>query len=448
MANTQIFERYGLFGAKVPRYTSYPPANRFLADVGHRHQMDWLKTLPAGDAVSVYVHIPFCRRLCWFCACRTQGTQSLRPVESYVHTLLQELEAVTTALPEGIKMGQLHLGGGTPTLLPPDLMTPLIKAIYEKFDTTEDFEFSVEIDPTEAPDAILDCLVSLGMTRASIGVQDFEPAVQDAIGRRQSALQTKRVIRSLRALGVKSINLDLLYGLPFQTRDTLIDTLQQVLLLNPDRIALYGYAHVPNMSKRQVMIPAQNLPDAYERFDLAQTAAQILKDDGFLPIGIDHFARPDDSMAKAACNGTLRRNFQGYTDDPYPTLIGLGASAISRLPQGYLQNAVSTAAYSERVTTGGLAGYKGVELSHEDQTIGEIIEQIMCFGTIAFDKFPEADRPQVMDLCRTLNSRFPDAVTLSPTQFSIHPDAIPLTRIIAGAIDTGFSGENRHSLAI
>ena len=448
MANTELFDKYGLFSAKVPRYTSYPPANRFLPDVGHKYQMPWLRTVPTDKAVSIYIHIPFCRRLCWFCACRTQGTKSLRPVEAYTVTLLQELEAVAAALPDGIKMGRLHLGGGTPTLLSPALMTTLLTAVYEKFETAADFEFSAEIDPTEAPDDILTCLASHGLNRASVGVQDFEPQVQDAIGRRQSALQTKRVIRSLRALGVKSVNLDLLYGLPYQTEITLTDTLQQVLLLNPDRIALYGYAHVPTMSKRQVMIPTEALPNAPERFHLANIAAQILQDDGLLPVGIDHFARANDGLAIAAANGTLRRNFQGYTDDPYDTLIGLGASAISRFNQGYLQNAVSTAAYSERVTTGGLAAHKGVELTDDDKLLGALIEQIMCFGRIDLAKLPPDQRACASEICLNLATQFSEITTFNDETLAVNPDATAMIRIIAGAIDNGFVTGTKHSLAI
>lgn len=451
METPDILSRYGLFDAKVPRYTSYPPANRFCRDVGRAHQQDWLEQVPAGTPLSLYIHIPFCRRLCWFCACRTQGTQSLRPVEAYVATLCREIERVADHLHPPRRMARLHLGGGTPTLLPPAAMETLLNEIFDRFFPTSDFEFSVEIDPTEASEDVLDTLANWGMSRASIGVQDFEPAVQDAIGRTQSIDQTRRVAMALRQGGVGGLNIDLLYGLPYQTPQTLARTLDQIVELSPDRLALYGYAHVPHVSKRQVMIPSDVLPGPIDRFELAEFAKSRLIQAGFRPIGIDHFAKPDDGLAKAADTGHLRRNFQGYTDDPCDTLIGFGASAISRFPQGYVQNAAATAAYTERINLASLAGHRGHVLSPSDHVIACIVENLMCRGCVDLRnlrrEFP-AHHAEIRGISRDLATSFPDALRLSTSHIEILPKAASLTRVICGAVDRGKTPMNLHSSAI
>ncbi|MEL7117652.1 MAG: radical SAM protein, partial [Pseudomonadota bacterium] len=319
MTDHALLRRHGLFDAKVPRYTSYPPATRFAVPVGEENQAAWLAGVREGEEVSIYIHIPFCRRLCWFCACRTQGTQTLSPVASYVETLLTEVDAVRARLPDSVRMARLHLGGGTPTLLSPDLMDLLLSAVFDAFPKAEDFEFSVEIDPTEAAPGVIEALGRWGMTRASIGVQDFHEIVQKAIGRMQSFDETADAVRRLRKLDLHSLNFDLLYGLPFQTKERLAETIDQVLDLSPDRIALFGYAHVPKMSKRQVLIPESELPAPEARFELSSLAKGILEGAGYVTLGIDHYAKPEDSLARAMAERTMRRNFQGYTDDPCET---------------------------------------------------------------------------------------------------------------------------------
>ena len=434
MENEAILEQYGLFRAKVPRFTSYPPANRFELDTGRRHQEAWLQRVSERDPISVYVHIPFCRRLCYFCACRTQGTQTLKPVATYVETLIEEIKAIRRALPDKIRMARLHFGGGTPTLLDEELMNQLCDAIFNNFAAGRDFEFSVEIDPTEAAPGILETLADWNMGRASIGVQDFAPKVQETIGRLQSFEQTKDVVDRLRALGIDSVNLDLVYGLPHQTAASLDRTLDKVLTLKPDRLALYGYAHVPQMSKRQVMISDDNLPDSYNRFHLATLARQKFEADGLLPIGIDHFARESDSLARAARQGMLRRNFQGYTDDPCRTLIGLGASAISEFPEGYVQNAVATAAYADRIKSDGFAGHRGYAMTAEDQMISDLVQDLMCRGRFDFTglkvKHPDLSA-QVDAIVRRLAGRFAEALQIDDNEVIIRPEAASLTRVIA-----------------
>ncbi|MFC6583399.1 radical SAM protein [Sulfitobacter aestuariivivens] len=267
-------------------------------------------------------------------------------------------------------------------MLSPELLQRLIDAIDAVFDRSDDFEFSVEIDPTEAAPEVLEALVANQLSRVSIGVQDFDPKVQEAIGRTQTFEQTKTVIDWLRGQGVHNINLDLLYGLPWQSGTRFRATLAQVMTLAPTRLAIYGYAHVPWMSKRQTMIPTAALPGPKARFELANCARDTFSAEGYVPIGIDHFARPEDSLSQAQANQQLKRNFQGYSDDPAETLIGFGASAISTFPGGFSQNAAATSAYQARVANDGLAGMRGFVMDIDDQVIARCIEQLMCYFAI------------------------------------------------------------------
>ena len=451
MKNLDLLTRYGLFDAKVPRYTSYPPANHFENGEGVQSQRQWLLSVPDGSDVSIYIHIPFCKRLCWFCACRTQGTQTLGPVAGYVATVIAEIMAVRGTLPSSVRMARLHLGGGTPTILSPELMEKLLKTVFDAFVTSDDFEFSVEIDPTEAAPNLLQTLADFGLNRASIGVQDFDPKVQKAIGRKQSVIQTERVVDWLRGAGVQSLNFDLLYGLPHQTADTFADTIDRVMMMTPDRLAIYGYAHVPWMSKRQVMIKDDDLPDPLMRVTLSEQAKTAFVAAGYLPVGIDHFALPSDSLATADGAGALRRNFQGYTDDTSPTLIGFGASSISRFAQGYVQNAVATAAYQGRIAEGGFAGNKGFALSPEDHLIASMIEDLMCRFQIdlprLYKTYPDK-WSKIETYIAGLMLRFPDVLDRRDDVVAVRPEGRMLIRIIAHDIDGFRSNLEAHSTAV
>ncbi len=374
---SQELLRAALLRSRVPRYTSYPPANRFGPAVGPAETAAWLGSVPEGAAVSLYVHVPFCRRLCWFCACRTQGTRSEAPLHRYLDHLETEIGLVRKAIPAGIAVSTFHLGGGTPTLLSPDLLRRMHR-MMAVFPLDRAAEVSVEIDPCDFDAARLDALLDMGLTRGSLGVQDFDPVVQAAIGRKQSFAATAEAVRLLRAGGIDSVNMDLLYGLPHQTAGRLSATIDQVLDLAPDRIALYGYAHVPWMARRQGLIAEEHLPDAEARLGLEALARARLVSAGYLPVGIDHYALPGDFMARAAESGRLRRNFQGYTTDTAEVLIGLGASAISRFPQGYAQNAAATSDWQAALEDGHLATRRGYALEPETRVIGSIIERLMC----------------------------------------------------------------------
>ncbi|MEM7471697.1 MAG: oxygen-independent coproporphyrinogen III oxidase [Pseudomonadota bacterium] len=452
MDQVNILKGYGLFDAKVPRYTSFPPANRFEPGIGARYRNKWLEAVPADEPISIYIHIPFCKRLCWFCTCRTQGTKSLGHVAAYIETLLREIDTVASALlPKRPKMKRLHLGGGTPTLLSAALMDRLLGYVHARFEASKGFEFSVEIDPTDAAPDVLKVLSDWNMMRASIGVQDFDPRVQEAIGRQQSVALTRDVVDRLRRNGVKSVNLDLLYGLPYQTEESLTRTLDDVVALSPDRLALYGYAHVPHVSKRQVMIPSEALPSPEQRFLMAERAKWQFVEKGFVALGIDHFARKSDGLALAAKSGSMRRNFQGYTDDPCVTLLGFGASAISKFSQGYVQNAVATSAYNARIAATGNAGHKGVALSAHDQFVAHLIEAILCRGEIKFEtvaqQFPE-HMEELSGIVQDIITTYPKAISLSPDRLQLRQDLIILARCIAARIDHQRNAAHIYSLAV
>jgi oxygen-independent coproporphyrinogen-3 oxidase len=451
MTHDPQLARHGLFDARVPRYTSYPTAPQFGTGVGPEDFRNWVAAIPEASEISLYLHVPFCRRLCWFCACRTQGTASDAPVIAYVETLKAELAMLRDHLPRGITLSRLHWGGGTPTLLSADLMRSLAGAIFAMAPMAADGEFSVEIDPNEIDDARLDALAAAGMNRASIGVQDFDPLIQKSIGREQGYALTRDVADRIRARGVASLNADILYGLPHQTGPRIADSVQKLLTLSPDRVALYGYAHVPWMSRRQQMIPSDAMPTPEERLALFETARQLFIWDGYQEIGIDHFAKPGDSMALAQRSGRLRRNFQGYTDDPSPVLIGLGASSISRFPQGYAQNVSGTADHARAIRDGRFSTHRGHRFAGEDTLRARIIEALMCDFAVSrvemlqdFDVTPD----RLETLFRGAADEFAGMVHLTDEGFAIPERARPLARMIARAFDAYDSGRAQHSPAI
>ncbi|MFP7674479.1 oxygen-independent coproporphyrinogen III oxidase [Marivita sp. S0852] len=450
MEHIETLKALGLFDARVPRYTSYPTAAVFSPQTGAGFQHSALEKLDPNDPVSVYIHIPFCERLCWFCACHTQGTQTLGPVESYIESLEAELELLRHTIPDGLRMGRLHWGGGTPTILPPELIHRLARAIRSVFPQSENFEFSVEIDPTMVDRAKIDALAAEGMTRASIGIQDFDPEVQQAIGRLQPFDVTRACVDDLRDAGITSLNTDLVYGLPHQSLARIEDTIDKVLTFAPDRVALFGYAHVPWVSKRQKLIDEDALPDDLARYTLATRAGERFVEAGLTSIGIDHFARPEDDLATSLAAGRLRRNFQGYTADTCQTLIGLGASSISRFPEGYVQNAPATAAYKQRIAAGEFPGARGYHMTAEDHLRARAIERLMCEFRVDLDDLSAEFGPRAHSLAPLLTEmadRFAPFTQLEGTRLSIAPEGQPLTRIIASVLDQHVPEGVRYSRA-
>ncbi|MZQ90488.1 oxygen-independent coproporphyrinogen III oxidase [Frigidibacter albus] len=443
--------RLGLFDARVPRYTSYPTAPHFSASVGPDQFTAWIEAIPAGSSISLYMHVPFCRRLCWFCACRTQGTQSDDPVRAYADVLLAELALLKAKLAPGVTLSRLHWGGGTPTLMPADMMTRVAGAVFDAVPMGPGAEFSVEIDPNEIDEARLDALAAAGMNRASIGVQDFDPAIQKVIGREQSYEETKRAVDMIRDRGVGSLNADILYGLPHQTPAKIAQSVQMLLSLVPDRVALYGYAHVPWMARRQQMIPSDTLPTPEERLALFETARKLFVWDGYDEIGIDHFARPTDGLAQAAKAGTLRRNFQGYTDDLAPVLVGMGASSISRFPQGFAQNASSTSEHTRAIRAGKFSTHRGHVFQGEDLLRSRMIEAVMCdFRIDAAEMIRDwnASPAQLKAMFGAAKAAFGDMVEITPAGLFIPERARPLTRMVARVFDAYDLSKSQHSSAI
>ncbi|WP_422002891.1 oxygen-independent coproporphyrinogen III oxidase [Roseovarius mucosus] len=443
--------KLGLFDAKVPRYTSYPTAPHFNRDVGQDQFTSWINAIPEGAEISLYVHVPFCRRLCWFCACRTQGTQTDAPVAAYLETLKTEIAMLGRQLARGVRLSRLHWGGGTPTLLSPGMMSELAGAIRDIAPFTDTTEFSVEIDPNEIDAARLDALAGAGMNRASIGVQDFDEQIQKSIGRMQGYDITRHAVDEIRARGVKSLNADILYGLPHQNRARITESVQKLLSLNPDRVALYGYAHVPWMAKRQQMIPSDALPTPQERLALFETARRLFLWDNYDEIGIDHFATASDGLSVAQKSGLLRRNFQGYTDDTAEVLIGLGASSISRFPQGYAQNAPATGAHTGAIRDGRFSTTRGHIFSPEDKLRSRMIEMLMCdFRIDSTEIFREFAIPaaELQAMLSAVERRFDGHLKLDATGLSIPLEARPLTRMIARQFDTYEMNADGHSSAI
>jgi len=441
------------YSTAVPRYTSYPTAPQFSPKIDNSVYSQWLSTLGKGQTLSLYVHIPYCDRLCWFCACHTKHTLQYAPVKTYLEALHCEIEAVGRRVSPDAIVTSLHLGGGSPTMVKPEDMIALALLLKSNFTFSPDAEISVEMDPNDLDEARFDTLAAIDMTRASLGIQDFDPQVQNAINRIQTFEQTRHVVESVRKRGVRSVNCDVLYGLPFQTIESVKKTIDAVISLDPDRIALFGYAHVPWMKKHQVMIKDETLPDVYARFAQMQDAGARLLDSGYQAIGIDHFAKPGDGMAIAACKGTLKRNFQGYTNDQADALIGLGASAIGQLPQGHIQNSAATADYMRMAHATGLAAVRGVELSEEDRLRAWAIERLMCDFEFSFSGLRQHFGQRGLDLVQEARSRaildVDGFVALEKDRFVIRerenhlpepslPGSMPILAMVWGAIQLRF----------
>lgn len=360
--------------APVPRYTSYPTAPHFSPKVGAMDFGQGLRALSPSQPLSLYVHIPFCAQLCWYCGCNTKATRNTATIETYFKHLQTELLMVAALVPGERHLSHIHWGGGSPNSLSADQIRRLAELLHSSFSMGDDTEFAVEIDPRWLDDDQFAAFAAAGVNRASIGVQDFDPAVQAAINRVQSVEMTRRAVDGMRSAGVKGVNIDLVYGLPHQTEESVAKTIGEVIRLSPDRIALFGYAHLPSRAKHQSMIDETTLPGSMERYRQSRRSETLLKEAGYLCVGLDHFAKPDDPLA----SGTIKRNFQGYTTDKADALIGVGASSISQLPTGYYQNAVARADYERRVDDTGLATVKGILLSEDDKMRAKVIERLMC----------------------------------------------------------------------
>jgi oxygen-independent coproporphyrinogen-3 oxidase len=364
--------------ARLPRYTSYPTAPHFSPAVGPGTYAEWLSAIPRHATASLYLHVPFCRSMCWYCGCHTSVARRDEPIAVYESALRCEIDQVARQIDRRIKVGHIHFGGGTPTILAPESFADLMGTIRHSFFVLPSAEIAIEIDPRTLSAAMVDALALGGVNRASLGVQSFDPQVQRAINRVQRFEETAAATENLRRAGISGVNFDLIYGLPHQSVASCLTTVRQCVELRPDRFSVFGYAHVPAFKKYQRKIAEAFLPDTLERHDQACAIADALKQAGYVQVGLDHFALPDDPMAIAFREGRLRRNFQGYTTDASDVLLGFGASAIGNLPRGYVQNEVGIHAYQGAIAGGRLATVKGYALTDDDRLRADIIERIMC----------------------------------------------------------------------
>jgi oxygen-independent coproporphyrinogen-3 oxidase len=446
----QLIARYE---GRAPRYTSYPTAVQFTPAVDASVYRGWLAGLAPEEPVSLYAHVPFCKRLCWYCGCNTRAVNHHEPVRDYLGWMLIELALLQAALPQTMTVGALHLGGGTPNMLTPDDLALLIPALRQAFRFAPGLEVAAELDPAVLTREWVDAAAFHGLSRASLGVQNLAPEVQQAVNRPERLEDIAACVGWLRDAGVGSVNFDLMYGLPRQTVANTLATLDGLLPLKPDRIALFGYAHVPWMKPHQKLLDEAALPGPAERLDQSEAAADRLVAAGYVAIGLDHFALPTDELAIAARAGRLRRNFQGYTADASRTLLGLGASAIGALPQGFVQNQTQELAWRQALAAGDLPIARGVALTNDDRFRGEIIERLMCDFEVNLAKVCARHGRVVADLYGAFAKLEPfvrdGLVVRHGPRVVVTPPGQILVRSICAAFDAHLAPEaGRHAKAI
>lgn len=448
---TSALEKYAK--SSVPRYTSYPTAPHFAAEFPESIYRGWLAQLDLDEPISLYLHVPFCKQMCWYCGCNMKLAARYEPVATYLQHLLDEIDLVAGAMPGRMPVGHVHFGGGTPTVLEPDDLGAVMALISDRFRLVDGAELAIESDPRTLTDAMVDKIGAIGFTRASFGVQEFDPKVQAAINRIQPPEMVKHAMDRFRAVGVNRLNFDLIYGLPYQTAEDLRRTVEQCVEMRPDRVALFGYAHVPWVAKNQRMIPDESLPQPAQRAEQARAAAEALVKGGYVRIGIDHFALPGDSLAVAAATGELHRNFQGYTPDASPTLIGIGATSIGRTPSGYVQNISETGAYMRAVEAGKLPIARGHAFKGQDDLRAHVIERIMCDGKVdlnavgrifgAAEEWYDGEREAIAELQKD------GVLTYADGALTLTPAGEPLARVVAAVFDTYLRNSSvRHSIAV
>lgn len=434
----------------LPRYTSYPTANHF-GPIGPALYRHWLAALPEDASLSLYLHIPFCEQLCWYCGCSTKAVRRYEPVADYLEVLLEEIAALAPLMPERHRVTHIHWGGGSPDILKAQHIVKLGEALRQRFRVAPNAEVAVEVDPRLMSADQADAFAQIGVNRVSIGVQDFDAKVQAAIGRVQTFATTRGVIEQFRARGIGSVNVDLVYGLPHQSVASVRRTLEQVVELSPDRIAIFGYAHLPSRLRHQRLIDEAALPGPVERFAQARALAEMLVEAGYAQLGLDHFAKAGDALASQALN----RNFQGYTTDTADALIGLGATAISKLPQGYAQNAVAVDEYERRVRADGLATARGHAYRGDDDVRAYAIERLMCDFALCggdltqrFGARAEAIRAEVAAIVAGDEDGFVEA---TPQGLRLTAKGRPFVRNICAELDAYLAEDvagRRHALSV
>lgn len=432
--------------ANLPRYTSYPTAPHFgpLEEASYRA---WLARMKPAEKLSLYVHIPFCHELCWYCGCHTSVTRSEERIARYAEALHREARLLALALPADGIVQHLHLGGGTPSALGAPRLTALLGRLRTLFPFARHAELCVELDPRTLTEDVVAVLAREGFSRASLGLQDANPEVQERMGRVQPEAKVREAVERLRGGGISGLNLDMMYGLPGQTEAHVRATAELAMALGADRVAVFGYAHVPWMKPVQKAIETAELPGAPERLAQAAVAAETLRAGGYVPIGLDHFAKPGDSMAKAATAGRLKRNFQGYTTDDAPMLLGLGASSIGATPQGYVQNIADERGYVAAVEAGKLPVARGLALTAEDVIRREAIERVMCDLALDLDTLPAAVLQTALPGLQALERD--GLVRLAGAWLTIPDESRAFMRHVAACFDAKLgTGTGRHSAAV
>lgn len=426
----------------VPRYTSYPTAAEFQEGIGAADLARALGQVERGDALSLYVHIPFCRDICSYCGCNTGRANRQQRLGAYLDALDAEIDLVADALGGRGRVTRIAFGGGSPNAIEPIAFVRLVDRLLVRF-AAAGATVSIELDPRTLDRAWLDCMRIVGVQRASLGVQTFNPSVQAAIGRIQPDAMIEQAVEGLRWAGVESINFDLMYGLPGQTIGDIEDSVDRSIALGADRAALFGYAHLPDLLPRQKRIDPAALPGPDARFAQAARGYELFAAAGYVPVGFDHFARPGDALAAAAESGTLRRNFQGFTEDQSDRLIGLGASAISQFPDLLVQNEKNSGRYRMLADARTFPARRGIRRSPESRQRAAVIEQLLCQGraypdlpllwAAALDLAPYIDRGLV---------RFADGLEITAA-------GLPYSRLIAACFDeyrTQSAGQFSHAV--
>jgi oxygen-independent coproporphyrinogen III oxidase len=430
----------------LPRYTSYPTAPHFSSTVGAETYGKWLAALPRDATLSFYIHIPFCTELCLYCGCNTRAVRKREPIDAYAQRITDEIAQLRNLA--GRRLTHLHWGGGTPSIVGAHWLETISAKLGALFDVSTVREHAIELDPRRIDKSLVRALQAIGVTRASLGVQDASAHVQRAIGRIQPFERVQQAADWLRGAGITRLNVDLMYGLPTQTARDVARSAKLAASLGAQRLALFGYAHVPWFKRHQRLIDEAALPGLSERLEQAQAAAETLTGLGYRAIGLDHFALPDDELAIAAREKRLRRNFQGYTTDEADALIGLGASAIGRMPQGFVQNASDLAGYSRAVSSGRFATVKGLALSDSDRLRGAIIERLMCDLAVDLENF--GGKEQFATELATLRPLCEHGLLeMNGGHIAITERGRPYLRIAASAFDAYLAAaEKRHSVAV
>jgi oxygen-independent coproporphyrinogen III oxidase len=427
-----VARRYA--GYNVPRYTSYPTAADFTPMIGAGDHAAWLGHLGVQQSVSVYLHVPYCREICLYCGCHTKMAYRIDVLARYRRALEAEIEIVAGLMTEKPGIARLHWGGGTPSILGVNGLKSVFATLRRNFSFDGGYEHAIELDPRHVTAELANGLADLGITRASLGIQDVNPLVQAAIGRFQPMVVIEAAVERLRGSGISNLSFDLMYGLPLQTLESIRRTCASVVALSPNRIACFGYAHLPRLKANQRRIDEAQLPSLDQRMDQAELMAEELARHGYVKIGIDHFARPGDALAVAAASGKLHRNFQGYTDDDRKVLLGFGASSISTLPHGFIQNIADAPTYVRAIEVGSLASVRGCQLEVEDRLRAAIIERLMCDFEVDLDAIaPHADFNEEFTLLAPM--QWDGLVEIKGRKLIVTEAGRAVVRVVAAAFD-------------